>query len=68
MTKTQLITVTAGYLSPSDQADMISAAYHSGKCILLVFFLQEDECVCEKECQDICGSEDKPEFITMSPA
>ena len=38
-------------------------AYHSGKRVLLVFFLQEDECVCEKERQDVCGGEDKKENI-----
>lgn len=35
--------------------------YHSGKRELLVFFLQEDERICEKEGQDVCGSADKQE-------
>lgn len=39
-------------------------AYHCGKGILLVFLLQEDECICEKQRQDIYGSEEKQEITS----
>lgn len=34
-------------------------AYHSRKCVLLVFLLQEDECVCEQQRQHICESREE---------